>query len=217
MEGSTPQLPQVGQVQAAGQDAVCLQAALDGIPHGLPDLLEILPERGPFQDIDQLKNADFFLVAESDDLREILLRVDFPVLRGSLVLNPDRPASNTEDADSRDLLPALEGPEKHRVRMGQVRLRDLTVKNDFCSRQTFPDRLARAVPLAGEGQGPIQGDFIGIRVRIAAAEGLGRVIRSYRVGTGGTITDLIDTGYAFHIRWEAPFLLFSTQGTRRSR
>ena len=183
--------------EAARQDAIGLEAPVNGVLHGLPHLVQVHFQGRVLHAVDQLRQGDALFLAEVEDLGEILLRVHLAFILRRLPLDADRAAADAENALSADLFAVLICDEQHGVGVGQIGL--LEVIDDLGARQAVQDRLAGSVAFTGEGEGTVERDPEGIRLRITRPENACGVIGSDRMRAGRPVADLIYTLDTFHV------------------
>ena len=179
-----------GHVEPAGQRALRPEPPEDGILHGGPDVPQGILQPGPLHPADKLCQGQVLLPAEAEDFRKIALGIDLPLLLRRFPFHPDGAPANAEDAQGPQGAPLPEGFKAHGIGVGQIRL--LPVENHLRPRQAGADRFAGAVALAGKGQGTVQRNPEGIRLRIAAAEEFCGPVGADGMGTGRPVADFVD-------------------------
>ena len=186
-------------VQPAGQDALGAETVVDLLPHGVPDILEKIPDLRAFIHLHILRKADLPPRAELRDLREGVFRIDLRRLQPRTALNDDIAAADGLHADGGGFFRTGEGGQIERVRVLEI-VGVVLGKDDLhvLRREHIAQHAVGAVADAGLGKRAVENDLVALCIRVFGFEDLGGSCRPHRVGAGGAFSDFVKIADGFH-------------------
>ena len=172
------------KVERSRKDTLMVYAPFHGRFHGLPDLLQIIPDVRPFAKVNIFPIAASFVLAPFLDLRKAVHLIDIrsqePVVRPAL---GQRSAADTVHRPLIRLVAfgvkRLEAHPVGMIRKEHLRLPHNAHRGDAF--QHFDDGHVRHVPLSRGGETTVERDLEGGRLRMPSGKVLGRLVRPHRV------------------------------------
>ena len=186
---------------AAGQDALVVQAPFDALAHDLPDLPEVVPDARAFAFLDVLPIGAALAFAAGQDVGDGGQGVDVGRRFGARMAVGEGSAADAVDgaAECDGLSVGLEGLEAHAVRVeGEY---DVRAPDDLGRREGLKhleDGLVGQVTASGGSQAAVEGDTEGMGAGRVRGEGSGGPLGAHRMAAGGPVTNLVKFSERFH-------------------